>query len=128
LYLRSQADPRQLSRRALEYVHGIVNSTDIFGKQGSLQYSEPSKSEPTQKTVALESLWPRTWLTPAMLFAAEPRAKVEPGLQLLAPRNLFEVSKETLPYRPEGRDAQVTRLNRRHPRKRGVLEPHRGTE
>jgi hypothetical protein len=58
----------------------------------------------------------------AMLFIAEQRAALQPGLDLLTPRDIVEMLKETLPRKPEGRDALVDRINQRHERRRGAIE------
>lgn len=58
----------------------------------------------------------------AMLFVAEQRAAHQPGLDLLTPRDIVEMLKETLPRKPEGRDALVDRINQRHERRRGAIE------
>ena len=43
----------------------------------------------------------------AMLFIAEQRVAHQPGLALLTPRDIVEMLKETLPRKPEGKDALV---------------------
>jgi hypothetical protein len=58
----------------------------------------------------------------AMLFIAEQRAAHQPGLELLTPRDIVEMLKETLPRKPEGREALVERINQRHQRRRGAIE------
>jgi SRSO17 transposase len=58
----------------------------------------------------------------AMLFIAEQRAAQQPGLELLTPRDIVEMLKETLPRKPEGKDALVARINQRHERRRGAIE------
>jgi hypothetical protein len=58
----------------------------------------------------------------AMLFIAEQRAAHQPGLELLTPRDIVEMLKETLPRKPEGRHALVARINQRHERRRGAIE------
>jgi SRSO17 transposase len=58
----------------------------------------------------------------AMLFIAEQRVAQQPGLELLTPRDIVEMLKETLPRKPEGRDALVARINERHERRRGAIE------
>jgi len=58
----------------------------------------------------------------AMLFIAEQRVAHQPGLELLSPRDIVEMLKETLPRKPEGRDALVARINQRHERRRGSIE------
>ena len=58
----------------------------------------------------------------ALLFIAEQRAAHQPGLALLTPRDIVEMLKETLPRKPEGREALVARINRRHERRRGAIE------
>ena len=58
----------------------------------------------------------------AMLFIAEQRAVHQPGLELLTPRDIVEMLKETLPRKPEGRDALVARINLRHARRRGTIK------
>jgi len=46
----------------------------------------------------------------AMLFIAEQRVAHQPGLALLTPRDIVEMLKETLPRKPEGKDALVARI------------------
>jgi len=58
----------------------------------------------------------------AMLFIAEQRAAQQPGLDLLTPRDIVEMLKETLPRKPEGKDALVARINQRHQRRRQAIE------
>jgi SRSO17 transposase len=58
----------------------------------------------------------------AMLFIAEQRAAHQPGLVLLTPRDIVEMLRETLPRKPEGKDALVARINKRHERRRGAIE------
>jgi hypothetical protein len=55
----------------------------------------------------------------AMLFIAEQRASHQPGLELLTPRDIVEMLKETLPRKPQGKDALVARINQRHQHRRG---------
>jgi SRSO17 transposase len=58
----------------------------------------------------------------AMLFIAEQRVAHQPGLELLTPRDIVEILKETLPRKPEGKDALVARINRRHQRRSKAIE------
>ena len=58
----------------------------------------------------------------AMLFIAEQRVAHQPGLELLTPRDIVEMLKETLPRKPEGKEALVARINQRHARRRGAIE------
>jgi len=58
----------------------------------------------------------------AMLFIAEQRVAHQPGLELLTPRDIVEMLKETLPRKPEGREALVARINQRHDRRRRAIE------
>jgi len=58
----------------------------------------------------------------AMLFIAEQRVAQQPGLELLTPRDIVEMLKETLPRKPEGKDALIARINQRHERRRGAIE------
>jgi len=57
----------------------------------------------------------------AMLFIAEQRVAHQPGLALLTPRDIVEMLKETLPHKPQGKDALVARINQRHERRRGAI-------
>jgi SRSO17 transposase len=57
----------------------------------------------------------------AMLFIAEQRVAHQPGLALLTPRDIVEMLKETLPRKPQGKDALVARINHRHERRRGAI-------
>ena len=63
-----------------------------------------------------------TFVMLAMLFIAEQRATRQPGLELLSPRDIVEMLKETLPRKPEGKDALVARIIERHDRRRGAIE------
>jgi hypothetical protein len=58
----------------------------------------------------------------AMRSVAEQHAEHEPGPALLTPRDIVEMLKETLPRKPEGKDALVARINQRHQRRRGAIE------
>jgi len=58
----------------------------------------------------------------AMLFIAEQRVAHQPGLALLTPRDIVEMLKETLPRKPEGKDALVARINQRHQRRHRAIE------
>lgn len=58
----------------------------------------------------------------AMLFIAEQRVAHQPGLELLTPRDIVEMLKETLPRKPEGKEALIARINQRHARRRGAIE------
>jgi SRSO17 transposase len=58
----------------------------------------------------------------AMLFIAEQRVAHQPGLALLTPRDIVEMLKETLPRKPQGKEALVDRINHRHSRRRGAIE------
>jgi SRSO17 transposase len=62
-----------------------------------------------------------TMVMVAMLFIAEQRVAHQPGLALLTPRDIVEMLKETLPHKPEGKDALVARINQRHERRRGAI-------
>ncbi len=64
----------------------------------------------------------------AMLFIAEQRAAHQPGLELLTPRDIVEMLKQTLPRKPEGRDALIARINQRHARRRGAIESRYRTQ
>ena len=64
----------------------------------------------------------------AMLFIAEQRAAHQPGLELLTPRDIVEILKETLPRKPQGKDALVARINQRHLRRRGAIESRYRTQ
>ena len=55
----------------------------------------------------------------AMLFIAEQRAAQSPGLDLLSPRDIVDMLKETLPCKPEGKDAPARRINERHQQRSG---------
>jgi SRSO17 transposase len=57
----------------------------------------------------------------AMLFIAEQRVAHQRGLALLTPRDIVEMLKETLPHKPEGKDALVGQINQRHERRRGAI-------
>ena len=58
----------------------------------------------------------------AMLFIAQQRVARQPGLELLSPRDIVEMLRETLPRKPEGKDALVARINQRIDRRRGSIE------
>jgi hypothetical protein len=57
----------------------------------------------------------------AMLFIAEQRITHNPGLDLLSPRDIVDMLKETLPRKPEGKEALVRRINARHQRRRDAM-------
>jgi SRSO17 transposase len=58
----------------------------------------------------------------AMLFIAEQRVMHQSGLELLTPRDIVEMLKETLPRKPEGKEALVARINQRHRHRRCAIE------
>jgi hypothetical protein len=61
----------------------------------------------------------------AMLFIAAntgQRLAHQPGLALLTPRDIVEMLKQTLPRKPEGKEALVARINQRHDRRRSAIE------
>jgi SRSO17 transposase len=58
----------------------------------------------------------------AMLFIAEQRVAHNAGLDLLSPRDIVEMLKQTLPHKPEGKDALIDRINRRHKRRRDAIQ------
>jgi SRSO17 transposase len=58
----------------------------------------------------------------AMLFILEQRVAHQPGLALLTPRDIVEMLKETLPRKPQGKEALVARINQRHSRRRAAIE------
>jgi SRSO17 transposase len=64
----------------------------------------------------------------AMLYIAEQRAARTPTLELLSPRDIVEMLKETLPRNPEGKDALVARINHRHQRRREAIESRYRTQ
>ena len=64
----------------------------------------------------------------AMLFILERRVAQQPGLELLTPRDIVEMLKETLPRKPEGREALVARINERHERRRGAIKSRFSTQ
>ena len=64
----------------------------------------------------------------AMLFIAAQRAAHQAGLELLSPRDIVEMLKETLPRKPEGKDALIARINQRHERRRGAIASRFRTE
>jgi SRSO17 transposase len=58
----------------------------------------------------------------AMLYIAEQRMDAPPGLELLSPRDIVEMLKETLPRKPEGKQALVARINARHKRRLAAIQ------
>jgi SRSO17 transposase len=58
----------------------------------------------------------------AMLFIAEQRAAHQPTLALLSPRDIVEMLKETLPRKPDGKDALAARINQRHAHRQSAIE------
>jgi SRSO17 transposase len=58
----------------------------------------------------------------AMLFITQQRVAQNPGLDLLSPRDIVEMLKETLPRKPDGKDALVRRINERHQRRRDAIQ------
>jgi hypothetical protein len=63
-----------------------------------------------------------------MLFIAEQRAAHQPGLELLTPRDIVEILKETLPCKPQGKDALVAWINQRRLRRHGAIESRYRTQ
>src|SRR5208282_1860453 len=57
----------------------------------------------------------------AMRFIAGQRVAHQPDLELLTPRDLVEMLEETLPRKPEGKEALVDRINQRHQRRRSAI-------
>jgi SRSO17 transposase len=64
----------------------------------------------------------------AMLFIAQQRVARQPGLELLTPRDIVEMLKETLPRKPEGKEALVARINQRIARRQGAIESRYRTQ
>ncbi|MEY2926975.1 MAG: hypothetical protein RL367_1452 [Pseudomonadota bacterium] len=64
----------------------------------------------------------------AMLFIAEQRAAQLPGLELLSPRDIVEMLKETLPRKPRGKEALAAEINQRHQRRRSSIESRYRTQ
>src|SRR5271166_6528503 len=64
----------------------------------------------------------------AMLFIAEQRAAHQPGLNLLTPRDIVEMLKESLPSKPQGKAALVARINQRHQRRRSSIQSRHRTQ
>ena len=58
----------------------------------------------------------------AMLFIAEQRVAHQPGLALLTPRDIVAMLKETLPHKPQGKEALVDLINQRHARRRSAIQ------
>ncbi len=58
----------------------------------------------------------------AMLFIAEQRVAHQPGLALLTPRDIVEMLKETLPRKPQGKEALVAQINQRHARRHSAIQ------
>jgi SRSO17 transposase len=58
----------------------------------------------------------------AMLFIAEQRVAHLPVLDLLTPRDIVDILKETLPRKPEGVNALVARINKRHDQRYGAIQ------
>jgi hypothetical protein len=50
------------------------------------------------------------------------RLPCQPGLALLTPRDIVDILKETLPRKPEGKDALVVRIIERHEKRRRSIE------
>jgi SRSO17 transposase len=61
----------------------------------------------------------------AMLFIVEQRVAHQPGLALLTPRDIVAMLKETLPRKPQGKEALVDQINERHARRRSAIESRR---
>jgi SRSO17 transposase len=58
----------------------------------------------------------------AMLFIAEQRVAHQSGLALLTPRDIVEMLRETLPRKPQGKEALVAQINQRHARRRSAIQ------
>ena len=46
----------------------------------------------------------------------------QPGLALLTPRDIVAMLKETLPRKPQGKEALVAQINQRHARRRSAIQ------
>jgi SRSO17 transposase len=58
----------------------------------------------------------------AMLFIVEQRVVHQPSLALLTPRDIVAMLKETLPRKPQGKQALVDQINQRHARRRSAIQ------
>ena len=58
----------------------------------------------------------------AMLFIVEQRVAHQPSLALLTPRDIVEMLKQTLPRKPQGKEALVAQINQRHARRRSAIQ------
>ena len=58
----------------------------------------------------------------AMLFIAEQRVAHQPGLALLTPRDIVAMLNETLPHKPQGKQALADQINQRHARRRSAIQ------
>lgn len=47
---------------------------------------------------------------------------------MLSPRDIVEMLKETMPRKPEGKDALIARIDQRHERRRGAIASRFRTE
>ena len=61
-------------------------------------------------------------VTLAMLFITEQQVARQPGPALLTPRDIVAMLKETLPRKPQGKEALVAQINQRHTRRRSAIE------
>jgi SRSO17 transposase len=64
----------------------------------------------------------------AMLFIAEQRAAHQPGLELLTARDIVEMLNETLPRKPESKEALIARINKRHDHRQGAIDSRMRTQ
>jgi SRSO17 transposase len=58
----------------------------------------------------------------AMLFIAEQRVAHQPSLALLTPRDIVEMLKQTLPCKPQDKEALVDQINQRHARRHSAIQ------
>ena len=58
----------------------------------------------------------------AMLFIAEQRVAHQPGLALLTPRDIVAMLNETLPHKPQGKQALADQINQRHAHRRSAIQ------
>jgi hypothetical protein len=64
----------------------------------------------------------------AMLFICERRVALQSDFELLSPRDIAEMLKETLPRKPEGKDPVVACISERHRRRQGAIESRYRTQ
>src|SRR5271163_4939051 len=120
--LGSSAGIASAQREGFERVLSLVALGEV-GIVGSREVSRLSRTDKDWcRLLEVCQIHHVTMVILAMLFIAEQRAAHQPGLALLTPRDIVEMLKETLPRKPEGKDALVSRILECHERRRAAID------